>query len=306
MGSVPDNGPTYDDVYPGMEYCTALYTIALKTDFFPEIRKLEFKVAEIKIELNDGDLKKINLKEYTSDPNIMYIENINMNDLEYKIEPIPNKAFNLDYYKYSNNNSFLSIRPSPGGCKLTVSYRSNFSYINTSVNIFWNFKVLPNPIETKYIDIDIRFNDYPINSNPFTNYFSNPSISIDLAKLFTSEKFVDGKMGSGKFFVNKTTSISSTFFEPSIPFSPPLPIIYSSQQYYNLYYNELSVFDDASITYLQITKPPMNRFSFGWGGNSQQYLYITLQFVQPSYISTVVPRVEYLPKTLSLKFRVIF
>lgn len=278
-------------------YCTSFYTIALKTDLFPEIRKLEFKVAEIKIELYDGDLKIINLKEYTSDPNIMYIENINMNDLEYNIEPIPNKAFNLDK---DSNILFIFIRPSPGGCKLTVSYRSNFSYINTSVNIFWNFKVLPNPIETKYIDIDIRFNDYL-----FTNYFSNPSISIDLAKLFTSEKFVDGKMGSGKFFVNKTTSILSSFFNPPIPFNPPFPKIYSSQQYYNLYYNELSVFDDASITYLQITKPPRNPFGFGWG-NSQQYLYFSLQFVQPSYISTVVPIVEYLPKTLSLKFRVIF
>ena len=95
--------------------------------------KTEFKVPEIKIELLDDKTNIISLQDYMSDKNI--IEIVDINDLQYKIEKIPNKAFNvvLD----SNNNSLLSIQPSPGGCKLTVY---NY-FFDVSVNLFWNIKI---------------------------------------------------------------------------------------------------------------------------------------------------------------------
>lgn len=129
-----------DRMPDGKSYCTSFYTIALKTDIFPEIRKLEFKVPEIKIDLLDSQITKINLIDIMTNANIS-IESINLNDLRYKIEPIPNKPFNVDYYKDSNNNSFLFIRPSPGGCKLTIFYLKNNIYIDTSVNLFWNLNI---------------------------------------------------------------------------------------------------------------------------------------------------------------------
>jgi hypothetical protein len=96
--------------------------------------KTEFKVPEIKIELLDDKINIISLQDYMSDKNI--IENIiDINDLQYKVEKIPNKEFNvvLD----SNNNSLLYIQPSPGGCKLTVY---NY-FFNVSVNLFWKIKI---------------------------------------------------------------------------------------------------------------------------------------------------------------------
>jgi hypothetical protein len=126
-----------------IEYCTGFYTIALKTDIFPEIRKLEFNVLEIKIELDEENLTIINLLGYMTNVNISTIDYINVDDLQYKIESIPNKAFNVDINKDSN---ILYIQSSPGGCKLTVFYTTgtndNFSNIfSTSVNLFWNLKV---------------------------------------------------------------------------------------------------------------------------------------------------------------------
>jgi hypothetical protein len=101
---------------------------------------LKFKVLTIPIELlNDGNIKKIDLSELLIDTNID-IKNIDKNDLQYKLEPIPNTQFNVTSFT-SDNRTFIAISSSlgEGGCKLTVSYINNNEF-STSVNLFWKFK----------------------------------------------------------------------------------------------------------------------------------------------------------------------
>jgi hypothetical protein len=210
-----------DRMPDGKSYCTSFYTIALKTDIFPEIRKLEFKVPEIKIELLDGEITtKINLIDLMTYANIS-IENINLNDLQYKIDSIPNKTFNVNYYKDSNN-SFLSIRSSPGACKLTI-YLKNTIYIDTSVNLFWNLKVpevfftlinsvppIPMSTNTRLILSPDRKGVLPLT---YSFNLSPPSLSNSNTKsYFYLYRSIIRNSSKFKFSIIKNNSNTATFF----------------------------------------------------------------------------------------------
>ena len=139
---------------------------------------LEFKVSTIQIDLLDGNINTIiDLKSLITYQNMnienMNIENINTGNLQFKIEPILNvlrrRLDNVDYYDVSSSfsfnvsidnrdNRFITILPSTGGCKLTVSYVDNndkYSYsTSTSVNLFWTYPLFKFKVDVIAIELD--------------------------------------------------------------------------------------------------------------------------------------------------------
>ena len=140
--SINPNGPSF--------YGPGFVTLTINAIVTP--LTLKFNDSTIPIELlKDGGIKKIDLSELIRDlilSNKIDIKNIDIKDLQYKIESIPTAQSNYTTTTTSSSNStFLNISSSfgEGGCKLTVSYINNndkYSYsTSTSVNLSWKFKV---------------------------------------------------------------------------------------------------------------------------------------------------------------------
>jgi hypothetical protein len=155
---------------------------------------------------------------------------------------------------------------------------------------------IPNPIQSNGNTFDINFNSYTI----YPTEFQSTSIYINLKDLVTSDRFVNGLMGSGKFVVLKMSGISGEFTGPWSQFVYYYrPKIITSS--YNPTEEILSIFDDvAKQLYVQIMKPaplPSNNY----------YRAVTLDFtlrvLQPIY---TIGEVQYMEKSIELKFMVTF
>ena len=170
-----------------------------------------------------------------------------------------------------------------------IRYRNN----NDSTPII---SPIPNPIESNGNTFDINFNSYTI----YPTEFQSTSIYINLKDLVTSDKFVNGLMGSGEFVVRKTGSFGD-FTPSSLSVLSYRPRIFTS--FYNANEELLPVaFDDDANkqSYVQIMKPP---YSFSTGFYQPDFLDFTLAVLQPFYI---IGEVHYIEKWIGLKFRVNF
>ena len=156
---------------------------------------------------------------------------------------------------------------------------------------------IPNPIQSNGNTFDINFNSYAI----YPTEYQSTSIYINLKDLVTSDRFVNGLMGSGKFVVFKMSGISGEFtgsWSQFVYYYRP-KIVTSS---YNPNEEILSIFDDvaAKQLYVQIMKPaplPSNNYY------RAETLDFTLRVSQPFYI---IGEVQYMEKSIELKFRVTF
>jgi hypothetical protein len=151
-----------------------------------------------------------------------------------------------------------------------------------------------NPIEWNGTIFDINFNSY----ESYPSEYGGTSIYINLKDLVTSDKFVNGLMGSGIFTVNRLAGVNGYFTPTLNTFNSYKPKIISSS-ILNINANELSVFDDT--TYVQIMKPPT---SVSTGFYQPRFLNFTLLLTQPFYYTT--GELFYTEKTIVLGFRVIF
>lgn len=156
---------------------------------------------------------------------------------------------------------------------------------------------IPNPIQSNGNTFDIYFSRYTI----YPTEFQSTSIYINLKDLVTSDRFVSGLMGSGKFVVFKLSGISGEFTGPWSNFvRRERPKIVTSS--YNESEEILPVFNDVDSKqlYVQIMKPaPLS--------SNNYYRAVTLDFtlsvIQPSY---TIGEVYYMEKNIRLNFRVFF
>jgi hypothetical protein len=155
---------------------------------------------------------------------------------------------------------------------------------------------IKNPIEWNGTIFDINFNSESYESYP--SEYGGTSIYINLKDLVTSDKFVNGLMGSGIFTVNRLAGVNGYFTPTLNTLNSYKPKIISSS-ILNINANELSVFDDT--TYVQIMKPPT---SVSTGFYQPQFLNFTLLLTQPFYYTT--GELFYTEKTIVLGFRVTF
>jgi hypothetical protein len=238
-----------------------------------------------------------------------------------------------DYYMNSDQGAIFAVVISNisqiNALNLTGTVQSNGNYLSTTINNAKDFNFtmdngyqgffvknfitdlrnsgdttpiispIPNPIQSNGNTFDINFNSYPI----YPTEFQSTSIYINLKDLVTSDRFVNGFMGSGKFVVRKMAGVNGEFTGPSsqlVYYYRP-KIVTSS--YYNANEEILPIFDDVASKqlYVQIMKPaplPSNNY----------YRAVTLEFtlsvVQPFYYT--IGEVGYIEKNIVLKFRVSF